>query len=70
MPYVSDSFIQRGKTNKNSLKINPIITVHIIMVGRKYFLNNQNNSLSAADFSLLNLPKGKSPGRSKPATNS
>jgi hypothetical protein len=24
----------------------------------------------AADFSLLNLPKGKSLGRSKPATNS
>jgi hypothetical protein len=30
--YVSDSFIQRGKTNKNSLKINPIFTVHFIMV--------------------------------------
>ncbi len=27
-------------------------------------------SLCAADFSLLNLPKGKSLGRSKPATNS
>ncbi len=26
--------------------------------------------LCAADFSLLNLPKGKSLGRSKPATNS
>ncbi len=28
------------------------------------------NSQCAADFSLLNLPKGKSLGRSKPATNS
>jgi hypothetical protein len=27
-------------------------------------------STCAADFSLLNLPKGKSLGRSKPATNS
>ncbi len=27
-------------------------------------------SCCAADFSLLNLPKGKSLGRSKPATNS
>ncbi len=27
-------------------------------------------SMCAADFSLLNLPKGKSLGRSKPATNS
>ncbi len=27
-------------------------------------------SICAADFSLLNLPKGKSLGRSKPATNS
>ncbi len=26
--------------------------------------------ICAADFSLLNLPKGKSLGRSKPATNS
>ncbi len=29
-----------------------------------------NNTDCAADFSLLNLPKGKSLGRSKPATNS
>ncbi len=28
------------------------------------------NRCCAADFSLLNLPKGKSLGRSKPATNS
>ncbi len=28
------------------------------------------NERCAADFSLLNLPKGKSLGRSKPATNS
>jgi hypothetical protein len=27
-------------------------------------------NMCAADFSLLNLPKGKSLGRSKPATNS
>jgi hypothetical protein len=30
----------------------------------------QGVSFCAADFSLLNLPKGKSLGRSKPATNS
>jgi hypothetical protein len=30
----------------------------------------QMYSNCAADFSLLNLPKGKSLGRSKPATNS
>ncbi len=29
-----------------------------------------NHTYCAADFSLLNLPKGKSLGRSKPATNS
>ncbi len=29
-----------------------------------------NKGRCAADFSLLNLPKGKSLGRSKPATNS
>ena len=28
------------------------------------------NTFCAADFSLLNLPKGKSLGRSKPATDS
>ncbi len=35
----------------------------------KVFLGNCYISC-AADFSLLNLPKGKSLGRSKPATNS
>jgi hypothetical protein len=30
----------------------------------------KKNTICAADFSLLNLPKGKSLGRSKPATNS
>ncbi len=30
----------------------------------------EEKNLCAADFSLLNLPKGKSLGRSKPATNS
>jgi hypothetical protein len=30
----------------------------------------EKNGNCAADFSLLNLPKGKSLGRSKPATNS
>ncbi len=40
-----------------------------------HFLNKYQNwcifvYLCAADFSLLNLPKGKSLGRSKPATNS
>ncbi len=32
--------------------------------------NTVGISVCAADFSLLNLPKGKSLGRSKPATNS
>ncbi len=40
-----------------------------IIVQKQLFLNNANNNC-AADFSLLNLPKGKSLGRSKPATNS
>ncbi len=35
----------------------------ISIIGRKY-------CRCAADFSLLNLPKGKSLGRSKPATSS
>ncbi len=35
-----------------------------------YFPNFKNVCPCAADFSLLNLPKGKSLGRSKPATNS
>ncbi len=32
--------------------------------------DKMNMRACAADFSLLNLPKGKSLGRSKPATNS
>ncbi len=32
--------------------------------------NLDSKQVCAADFSLLNLPKGKSLGRSKPATNS
>ncbi len=35
-----------------------------------HFATGLNNTQCAADFSLLNLPKGKSLGRSKPATNS
>ncbi len=34
------------------------------------FRDETQNASCAADFSLLNLPKGKSLGRSKPATNS
>ncbi len=40
---------------------------------RKWFhrlLSQRRNGGCAADFSLLNLPKGKSLGRSKPATSS
>jgi hypothetical protein len=33
-------------------------------------LGAEDQPMCAADFSLLNLPKGKSLGRSKPATNS
>ncbi len=40
--------------------------LHIFSYIRKHFLIYD----CAADFSLLNLPKGKSLGRSKPATNS
>ena len=37
---------------------------------RKHFKRtNKIDYICAADFSLLNLPKGKSLGRSKPATN-
>ncbi len=39
--------------------------------GREYTVAvHQQQDACAADFSLLNLPKGKSLGRSKPATNS
>ena len=34
------------------------------------FMEYRKNNDCAADFALLNLPKGKSLGRSKPATNS
>ncbi len=34
------------------------------------YLTQMKVNACAADFSLLNLPKGKSLGRSKPATNS
>ncbi len=34
------------------------------------YISSVNDTGCAADFSLLNLPKGKSLGRSKPATNS
>jgi hypothetical protein len=35
-----------------------------------YYLKVTFQRYCAADFALLNLPKGKSLGRSKPATNS
>ncbi len=35
-----------------------------------FYTNKSYMGRCAADFSLLNLPKGKSLGRSKPATNS
>jgi hypothetical protein len=37
---------------------------------RKKWKKREERYKCAADFSLLNLPKGKSLGRSKPATNS
>jgi hypothetical protein len=43
--------------------------VCLIMVSCLFLLGPLITSC-AADFSLLNLPKGKSLGRSKPATNS
>jgi hypothetical protein len=39
-----------------------------VLLERKSSFKSKN--YFAADFSLLNLPKGKSLGRSKPATNS
>jgi hypothetical protein len=36
----------------------------------KFKIDINRHGPCAADFSLLNLPKGKSLGRSKPATNS
>ena len=37
---------------------------------KKSNFNFYGNTICAAGFALLNLPKGKSLGRSKPATNS
>jgi hypothetical protein len=45
------------------LYIGSFIFAHLDMMRREM-------RMCAADFSLLNLPKGKSLGRSKPATNS
>ncbi len=39
-------------------------------LGRGSVQERKDERECAADFSLLNLPKGKSLGRSKPATNS
>jgi hypothetical protein len=52
-------------------KFNPLTATGIVF----YWKISQNGKIylayaCAADFSLLNLPKGKSLGRSKPATNS
>ncbi len=44
-----------------------------IVLNSNYEINysrDKKKAFCAADFSLLNLPKGKSLGRSKPATNS
>jgi hypothetical protein len=43
------------------------VQVYLSVRGIKVYLSVRD---CAADFSLLNLPKGKSLGRSKPATNS
>ncbi len=43
---------------------------HFSMRNAGCFLHLSNLNNCASDFSLLNLPKGKSLGRSKPATNS
>ncbi len=43
---------------------------HILPVSKKCRNPTFDANICAADFSLLNLPKGKSLGRSKPATNS
>jgi hypothetical protein len=44
--------------------------LHFFKYLRCVLLVNLTVCKCAADFSLLNLPKGKSLGRSKPATNS
>ncbi len=45
--------------------------VHLeLRISPRIFEKILNDPNCAADFSLLNLPKGKSLGRSKPATNS
>ncbi len=55
-------------TSANILRQKPIGgLLGVIENERVRYLNDRH---CAADFSLLNLPKGKSLGRSKPATNS
>ena len=49
-----------------SVKIRPKLTEYIINVSELTIVNR----FCAAGFALLNLPKGKSLGRSKPETNS
>ncbi len=47
--------------------LNNLIMLHTV---ERNDHNVKRKDYCAADFSLLNLPKGKSLGRSKPATNS
>ncbi len=43
---------------------------HCVKEKKRFIHEKYHKQNCAADFSLLNLPKGKSLGRSKPATNS
>ncbi len=52
-------FLSRGKKLLENIKSKEVADQHHFLL-----------YICAADFSLLNLPKGKSLGRSKPATNS
>ncbi len=60
--FLSDGGMQ--SYSENCQKIENLLTE-----SEQYSSTIQENGC-AADFSLLNLPKGKSLGRSKPATNS
>ncbi len=62
-------------TSWNFININISININIKINGSPTLIRGKKRTVitinsCAADFSLLNLPKGKSLGRSKPATNS
>ena len=71
MPIINQgkaSFSSFDASGECTISISPLLLLRICSLHAFSYRTSFHHC--AADFSLLNLPKGKSLGRSKPATNS